>query len=172
MIPEYKTCPLCKTEKHKSEYHIRRDKGYEYLKSYCKSCAASDRFLKDKCECGQIKMKKSTYCQSCSVDTRVKYHTMADIRHYGTKYGQSASFNIIRGRARNSVEISSCQNCGYSKHVEVCHIKPIHSFSDDTLIDDINRLDNLLFLCPNCHWEFDRGLLEMNPDGNDPSSQD
>jgi predicted restriction endonuclease len=25
----------------------------------------------------------------------------------------------------------------------------------------VNSLDNLLGLCPNCHWEFDHGLLRL-----------
>lgn len=159
-------------EKPSSDYHIRRDRGYTYLKSYCKKCASLARIRKDKCSCGQDKDKRSKYCESCTVQNRIKYKTMKDIRHYGEKYGQSASFNVVRGRARKSINVDCCQHCGYSKHVEVCHIQPIHTFSDDALIDDINRPDNLLFLCPNCHWEFDNGFLEMGLDGNDPSSRD
>jgi hypothetical protein len=25
----------------------------------------------------------------------------------------------------------------------------------------VNSLDNLVGLCPNCHWEFDHGLLQF-----------
>ncbi len=52
-----------------------------------------------------------------------------------------------------------CINCGYSKHAEVCHIKSIQEFPEDTPISVINSPDNLVALCPNCHWEFDHGLL-------------
>ena len=48
-----------------------------------------------------------------------------------------------------------CMKCGYDKHVEVCHIKPIRQFSEDTLLSVINDKTNLLLLCPNCHWEYD-----------------
>ena len=51
--------------------------------------------------------------------------------------------------------IKSCEQCGYDKHVEVCHIKPIQSFPSQTAIDIINDISNLIVLCPNCHWEFD-----------------
>jgi len=54
----------------------------------------------------------------------------------------------------------SCKNCGYSKHVELCHIKPLASFTDDSLLKDVNSKDNVIPLCRNCHWEFDRGLLK------------
>jgi predicted HNH restriction endonuclease len=43
--------------------------------------------------------------------------------------------------------------------VECCHIKGIGTFSKETLIGEINNIKNLVFLCPNCHWEFDKGLL-------------
>jgi len=54
-----------------------------------------------------------------------------------------------------------CFNCGYHKHVEVCHIKAVSSYEDSSLISEINSKENLLFLCPNCHWEFDTGVLEI-----------
>lgn len=53
----------------------------------------------------------------------------------------------------------SCINCGYFKHVEIHHIKSISSFPDNTPIAVINDLNNLIPLCPNCHWEADNGLL-------------
>ena len=54
-----------------------------------------------------------------------------------------------------------CVICGYDKHIEVSHIKGVASFPPDTYVRDINALDNLVALCPNHHWEFDRGLLEL-----------
>lgn len=54
-----------------------------------------------------------------------------------------------------------CKNCKYSKHVELCHIKAISSFTDDALVSDINSKKNIIQLCRNCHWELDHGLLTM-----------
>ena len=54
-----------------------------------------------------------------------------------------------------------CEVCGYNTHVEVCHIKSVSSFSDDTLIIEINSIDNLVGLCPNHHWEFDNGKIKL-----------
>ena len=48
-----------------------------------------------------------------------------------------------------------CRRCGYNKHVELAHIKGITEFSDDALLSEGNSEDNVLPLCPNCHWEFD-----------------
>lgn len=55
-----------------------------------------------------------------------------------------------------------CYNCGYNKHVELCHIKPLRSFSLDSKIKEINSPNNIVQLCPNCHWEFDNGLLDLD----------
>lgn len=46
-------------------------------------------------------------------------------------------------------------NCGYNKHYEVCHVKDIKDFDRDSTVYEINHADNLIHLCPNCHWEFD-----------------
>lgn len=54
-----------------------------------------------------------------------------------------------------------CHICGYDKHVEVAHIKAVSEFSDDTLISEINSIDNLIGLCPNHHWEYDNGILKI-----------
>jgi len=37
----------------------------------------------------------------------------------------------------------------------VCHIKAVSDFDENTPIVIINSIDNLMALCPNCHWEFD-----------------
>jgi 5-methylcytosine-specific restriction endonuclease McrA len=54
-----------------------------------------------------------------------------------------------------------CVNCGYSKRIDVCHRRPLASFSQETPLAVVNALDNLVGLCPNCHWEFDHGLLQF-----------
>ncbi len=62
----------------------------------------------------------------------------------------------------NSLNITTCVRCGYDKHIEVCHIKPVSSFSNESLMKEINDPNNLIGLCPNCHWEFDNGLLSQD----------
>ena len=51
-----------------------------------------------------------------------------------------------------------CVVCGYSKSVQVCHIKDIASFDNETLIGIINTINNLTTLCPTHHHEFDKQL--------------
>ena len=54
-----------------------------------------------------------------------------------------------------------CQKCGYSNHIEFCHIKAVSSFGDDALLGEVNDPKNILVLCPNHHWELDNGMLRL-----------
>ena len=54
-----------------------------------------------------------------------------------------------------------CEICGYTHHVEVAHIKPVSGFPESATIREINSIDNLIGLCPNHHWEYDNGILEL-----------
>ena len=56
-----------------------------------------------------------------------------------------------------------CQACGYAKHVEYCHVLPIKAFPDSTTVQEVSGPTNILVLCPNCHWEYDHGLVTVNP---------
>lgn len=77
-----------------------------------------------------------------------------------SSHHKSSAYALIRTRARAvmSGKPRICSECGYSKHVEVAHIKAISSFSPDTLVSVVNDETNLKFLCPNCHWEFDKKM--------------
>ena len=73
----------------------------------------------------------------------------------------------IRKLAQKSFENSGkeykCPICGYTNHVEIAHIKAVSDFSNDTIITEINNPSNLIGLCPNHHWEFDNGMLDITP---------
>jgi predicted restriction endonuclease len=53
-----------------------------------------------------------------------------------------------------------CSNCSYDKHYEVCHIKDVKHFPEESFLSEVNQIDNLISYCRNCHWEFDNGLLQ------------
>lgn len=53
-----------------------------------------------------------------------------------------------------------CAVCGYSQHVELCHIKSIRSFPETATIGEVNDPSNVIQLCPNHHWELDNGRLD------------
>lgn len=54
-----------------------------------------------------------------------------------------------------------CVRCRYDKHVEVAHIRAVSSFPKAATYAEVNAPENLLILCPNCHWEFDRGMFSL-----------
>jgi hypothetical protein len=80
------------------------------------------------------------------------------------KHPSWASSNIRNlNRSWNKALLDlGCQNCGYSKHIELCHIKAVSDFSKDTQLSIVNHPDNILVLCRNCHWEFDNKLLSLD----------
>lgn len=107
--------------------------------------------------CPNLIGRGRTYCKSCR-GPRNDDPTLGSLILKYSKHHRSSAFVLIRTRARaiaDSIGWKSCVKCGYDKHIEIAHIKPISSYSDDTLISVINKVDNLIPLCPNCHWEFD-----------------
>lgn len=133
-----------------------------------KKWQANHKKVCPKCNKNIIAYKSKT-CRSC-----VKHKgdaILGDIL-YGETYN-SNSFSLIRWRARKSVseELSNgCSICGYSKHVEVCHIKPVKDFTKNTRLSEVNDRNNLIILCPNCHWEFDNGFINISNLRSDAST--
>jgi hypothetical protein len=89
------------------------------------------------------------------------------------KLHSSSKFAHIRGLCRswNKDKLKlPCYVCGYTKHVELAHIKPLRSFKPSDKIGDANSSSNIVQLCRNCHWEYDHKLITLDfPD--QPESQ-
>lgn len=120
------------------------------------------RFCKD---CGQPVEGRITKCADCKRrDGQIadwNTRTLGDVQA-STLYQAHAAIRRLARRIYFASDLPrACNRCGYDKHFEVCHIQPINSFSSDTTIATINNLSNLIALCPNCHWEFDHGLLRL-----------
>jgi hypothetical protein len=152
------TCLICKTKTKNPKFCSR-------------SCAAKHnnkipkRNLEGKCECCKQKISSTRkYCKSCfTLKFSAKDITLKEAIYTHTH--KASAYSLVRSRARMTEKMKNnkkCYNCGYDKHVEVCHINPISSFSEDTLLSVINHDQNLIALCPNCHWEFDHGLLKLD----------
>lgn len=158
------TCHKCNKQVKKSPTEVKRNKSG---KMYCsRSCAAqvnNKEFPKRKmegiCKCGKPTNKFRTYCNACYTITLIDEKTYGELKG-DTKYQKNSR---IRSHARNKYLKSNlpkhCILCEYSKHIDICHIKDISSFPDETLIKEINNLNNLLALCKNHHWEFDKNIM-------------
>ncbi len=156
-----KTCSKCNIVKTVNNFNYRNKAKNQY-QSQCNSCKHAKSNI---CKCGEPIHNKSKTCRRCKIS---KEQSKADNFTLGDKrYDKLASsrYGYIRYRARmmgKVLDFKSCRNCGYDKHFEVCHIKSVSDFTDSTLISEINNPDNLIPLCPNCHWEFDNGKLQVS----------
>jgi 5-methylcytosine-specific restriction endonuclease McrA len=113
-------------------------------------------------DCGSNFSGQNKYCSDCNPLTKNK--TIGDILDNHSCH-RSTAYSRVRQRARtiaSGLGWKSCKNCGYDKHIEVCHIKGISSFSLSAKIAEVNSPENLIPLCRNCHWEFDNGLLKLS----------
>lgn len=72
---------------------------------------------------------------------------------------------VIRRDARRvyirSGKPQSCAVCNYDTFYDVAHIRAVKDYPEDTVIGDLNQIDNLVALCPNHHKEYDAGLIEL-----------
>jgi len=124
------------------------------VKKYCSTCSKEIQYS------GTYKYKK---CDDCLLHSTMPYRTKGDMLN---KHKYERARKIIRAHAYRIYKASGkplvCIRCGYSHFAEVCHIKPVSLFSNDALIVEINDINNLMALCPNCHWEYDNGIFQLN----------
>ena len=117
---------------------------------FCKTCGAEAKYRRSYCEaCDPTKPRDFSAVTIAEIRQRARYQANAWIRQ------------LARRTYDASDQPKCCSRCGYSKHFEVCHVRPIQDFPDDTPMSVGNSLDNLAALCPNCHWELDHGLLSL-----------
>lgn len=166
-------CKTCGKEHYKPPFQIKKKPNY-----FCsRSCSSIYRWrnhikneLKCKC-CNKILTNKNRYlfCNSCFILNRrdkIINMTLKEFQNEESVKGKHPSWintnvrNLCRSLNSNLAN-NSCQSCGYSKHIEFAHIKAISRFDLDTPIKVVNSSNNILILCPNCHWEFDNGLLKL-----------
>jgi hypothetical protein len=130
------------------------------------------------------KRAKSTRCTTCQVPIRWGYRRCKACHEAQRRLDQktlleatlgrrdASRYTGVRSHARKvyaeSGKPKQCAVCGYSKHVEICHIRDISTYPMETPVIEINAVSNLVALCPNHHWELDRGLLEVGLTGFEP----
>ncbi len=152
----------------------------------CKSCSAiytnkssPKRKLTKLCSkegcCNIVKNYRSLLCSEHYLGSMVEQKekllntTLGEyrdkIKGSRLKYNMASLHAAVRGLARSwykELTTSPCHHCGYVKHVELCHIKGLASYPDDATIGTVNARENIIQLCPNCHWELDYGDLTLD----------
>lgn len=163
------TCKICSKEIIKNERDFNKSKsGFHFCSRSC-SAKYNNTITKTKYQqelqnsCNNpllIKFRKENFC---SYLCKIKFNMSKTIEK---DYSNTSKRNIdtsIRSNARAYTKFfypENCMLCGYDKHYEVCHIEPIANLKQDEPIFTVNKLSNLVHLCPNCHWELDKGGLE------------
>ena len=115
---------------------------------------------KNWCKCGKkifCRSDKWRACRTCLSKVKsIEFgltKKISDFKHTNSRH----RYQNVREHAHRMAIVygfeKKCARCSYDKHVELCHIKAISSFSIDTLLSIVNSSDNIIFLCPNCHWE-------------------
>lgn len=171
-------CKYCEKSFYKKPSELKKSPN-----SFCsRSCSAKynnthypKRQVEGACsECGEKCPANLKHCKQCKekvlkpIKGRLYYFnkTLDEATNSGKR---AAKFSTIREYARKAMASANverkCQNCEYDKHVEVCHIKSISEFALSVKVSEINDINNLVYLCPNCHWEFDKGMLKLNGPG-------
>lgn len=110
--------------------------GTEYRKKYC------EKRNKNKIDWSIVTLQEVEEKRSYQIHSRIRA--------------------LARKKALQYPRFQKCAECGYSNHIEICHIKAIKDFNKTASVEEINDLTNLIALCPNHHWEFDNGLLKFN----------
>lgn len=119
------------------------------------------------CECGERKTKKAKRCNNCNLKENIRLiseKTIGDLLYGDSDTATPYRYTWIRRNAKRMMIYWNIEKkciCGYDKHVECCHKKPINDFPKHTKLKVVNGRENLIYLCRNCHWEFDNGLLKI-----------
>lgn len=162
------TCRTCNTEKPFTDFyrHTSNKSGYRYECKPCMNEISRGRDRRKKCDsCGKMCWNKGDgkygiRCGKCKQSDTYEHYLTLTIGDKTYNKHKHAKYAYIRYWARKiAIDLgwNCCHICGYDKHFEIAHIEPISSFPPETLLSVINDPDNLVPLCPNCHWEFDFG---------------
>jgi len=137
--------------------NVCRDCYYKSLPKYaCQSCGKN--------------RKKTTnpICRDCFNSNRTEriVNDKTPIGETFYTHGSRNKYNYIRSHSRRLISTLGikkiCSFCRFNQGVQICHIKPISEYTLDTPLNEVNSLDNLILLCPNCHWLFDHGYPSLD----------
>lgn len=118
------------------------------------------------CACGGPKHASATQCNGCAL-AEYASKTLDEVCFTRQYKDLRSIYNSARAHARSCLRRANvpevCAVCGYDRHVQCCHIRGLASFPGSATLAECNSLDNLVWLCPNHHWELDSGRLDLVP---------
>lgn len=128
-------------------------------KEYWPKCFTCDK---------KVARKSGKFCKECIENKKHYNGKPAELQTLGevvrNEGRRSNKFDLVRKMAHRlyGKERGRCEKCGYEHYSEICHIKDIASFSNETLLSTINDKSNIIFLCPTCHWELHHGIFVID----------
>lgn len=173
---ESKNCKNCGFEFYKKSSQSKSD---WFSRIYCsKSCAAKSnnrlfpkRIAPKFRECFKCRVRieynKRRYCDECRKNLKPKSTVIHKTKKelFKSRRNWQSARTSIRRIAQVTIEKTGiekcCYVCGYSKHVHICHKKSVSSFDNSATVQEINNISNLVYLCPNHHWELDNMILTL-----------
>lgn len=172
-------CYTCNSNIYKTPAQLKKSNKH-YCSSKC-SCIQSNKIrwknhipeintTPIKCDkCGCIRSYQTKNCPACRREKININHKNTTIKQLKTKYKlrnnssywYSSEIRQLNRKWNKSLLELPCQVCGYKIHVELCHIKPISQFSENSKLETVNDEKNNLVLCPNHHYEFDNEIIKL-----------
>lgn len=149
---------------YKNKYNFYYTKKKLYCDRDCYAKGVTGKLGPSKrCSCGNRKHNRAKQCIKCfSLKNDIGYRSLKEHKIITKTY---SNYRIqIAKNARTvfkKLNNTCCKNCGYKHHIDACHIKAVADFDENSLIKEVNDPNNLIALCPNCHWEFDNNLLDI-----------
>jgi hypothetical protein len=148
----------CSASRNNSVFPKRRKSQSGTKKIYTK---CQKEYLKNRRHLSKL------FCPDCFIKPDYKEKTLKELSENLSVKGKHPSWKFSLVRVQNRVMNKEktklpCRVCGYAKHVELAHIKSISSFPSSATIGEINSPENVVQLCPNCHWELDNGFLSLS----------
>lgn len=165
---EIRICPTCSKETFNPRFCSRscaaittnKEVPKKRTKKRCNVCGdhvIDHRYSKCLIHWNEYKLNKADSYKNRTLKEYFDRDSLKDL-HPSSK---SAHIRGLAGTWFKHLKKEPCANCGYSKHVELCHIKGIKEFDETALVGEVNSPDNIIQLCPNCHWELDKGDLTI-----------
>ena len=107
----------------------------------------------------KLKGSKSGYyfcCRECKNNALKKENWNNETYNYAPDhYGNSNGKGSYRRIAMEYYD-NKCEKCGYNDHIEILQVHHIDSNREN------NNIENLIILCPNCHWSITLKYVNIN----------
>jgi len=162
-LSEFKRRKFCNQHCSATHNNLKITENKKKIQFYCHCERCGETILLSRTPAGYVQFSK--FCKNCIYDkSSVSKSTKESLISRSCGY-QSYRTAVRKNAAKvfdKSGTKKECIICGYDKHIQVCHIKSVSDFSGDSPVTEINRIENLVAMCPNHHWEYDNGLIDLS----------